>query len=252
MNILNSLEPRGREIISFVGGGGKTTLMLRLADEIPTKYPTLITTTTKIFIPPADRYPLFLAGEGKFDQDAINRLIAAGLRPTLGSEILPGNKLGGVTPQQFDDIAGWQEIDYILAEADGSNGRSLKGHLIYEPVIPRTTTLLVIVAGADALGKRLDSRYVHRPEIAAELTAVKPGSIITPEFIATLIKHPRGIMRQCPPQARKIVVFNKIDYLASLAEAYKTARLLAGDMIEKVLLCSAIREDPVVDIVCKN
>lgn len=251
MKLSAALNLRFREIISFVGGGGKTSLMLRLAEEIPIGCPALITATTKINIPPADKYPVFIAAEKGFDQGSLQQLARKGTKAVLGQNILPGNKLNGVTLEQFEDISGWEGINYILAEADGANGRPLKGHLSFEPVIPHTTTLLVIVAGADALGKNLDSEHVHRPEVVAELTGSKAGTVITPETISKLIVHPRGIMRSCPPQARKVVVFNKVDCLASLDKAYQTAQLLVGDMIDKVILCSAISKDPVVDIIYK-
>jgi probable selenium-dependent hydroxylase accessory protein YqeC len=61
MKLSTALNLRFREIISFVGGGGKTSLMLRLAEEIPIGCPTLITATTKINIPPAGKYPVFIA-----------------------------------------------------------------------------------------------------------------------------------------------------------------------------------------------
>jgi probable selenium-dependent hydroxylase accessory protein YqeC len=251
MNLFASLNLEKREIVSFVGGGGKTTLMFRLAAEIPSRYQTLITTTTKIFVPPADRYPTFTANENKFNEAELKKLLQAGIKPVLGSELLPENKLNGLSQEQFENIAQWQEIEYILVEADGSKGRPLKGHLYFEPVIPQWTTMVIIVIGADALGKPLDGNYVHRSEVVAELTGSKPGAVITPEIISKLITHPQGIMCSIPPLARTTAIINKVDCLASLDEAYRTAQLLVGDLIEKVLLCSAISKHPVVDVVYK-
>lgn len=249
MGLLFSMDLKPYEIIAFVGGGGKTTLMFRLADEIPPRYPTLITTTTKVHIPLADRYPIFVDAEKRFDADELHRLAQTGIKPVLGSKTISGNKLKGVTLEQFNHIASWAGISYILVEADGSNGRSLKGHLCFEPVIPPSTTLLVIVIGADALGKSLDSYYIHRPQVATELTGSKPEAVITPKIIASLIKHPQGIMRACPPGARIIAMINKVDCLTSLDEAYHTAHLLVGDKVDQVTLCSAISEKPIIDIV---
>ncbi|NLB51806.1 MAG: putative selenium-dependent hydroxylase accessory protein YqeC [Syntrophomonadaceae bacterium] len=251
MDLFYALDLKEREIISFVGGGGKTTLMFRLADEIPNRYQTLITTTTKIFIPPADRYPTFTANGNKFNEIELKQFLQAGIKPVLGSGLLPENKLSGLNQEQFKNIAQWQEIEYILVEADGSKGRPLKGHLYFEPVIPQWTTMVIIVIGADALGKPLDSDYVHRSEVVTELTGNRPGSVITPEIISKLITHSQGIMRSIPPLARTTVIINKVDCLASLDEAYRTAQLLIGDLIEKVVLCSAISKHPVVDVVYK-
>lgn len=252
MNLFSALNLKKREIISFVGGGGKTTLMFRLAEEIPRLHKTMITTTTKIYIPRADKYPVFITQQNNFNKADLEQIFLSGMKPTLGSEILPGNKLKGVSLEQFNEIARWQGIDFILVEADGSKGLPLKGHLNYEPVIPQTTTMLVIVVGADVLGKTLDVEYIHRPEVVAQLTGSKPGSIITPELVAKLIKSPMGIMRTSPPQVRKTVIINKVDCLESLDEAYQTAQLLVGDKIQKVILCSALSEHPIIDVIEKN
>ena len=179
----------------------------------------------------------------------MHRLARTGIRPVLGLKTTSGNKLKGVTLEQFDHIASWAGFSYILIEADGSNDRSLKGHLCYEPIIPPSTTLLVIVVGADALGKSLDSHYVHRPEVVTELVGIRWGAVLTPEIITKLIKHPKGIMRTSSPRAKRIVVINKVDCLASLDMAYHTAQLLVGDMIARVILCSAISGNPIIDTI---
>ena len=46
-----------KEIISFVGGGGKTTTMFSLAEELKAMgKKVLVTTTTKIFVPNEDQF----------------------------------------------------------------------------------------------------------------------------------------------------------------------------------------------------
>ncbi len=252
MDIFSALDLSPREIISFVGGGGKTTLMFRLADEIPRHYKALITTTTKILVPPANKYPVLLLGDQDIKLEQVQRFLDGGKRPTLASKLLPENKLQGISLEQFADIAGWQHIDFILAEADGSKNRPLKGHLEHEPVIPQSTTVLVVVVGADVIGKRLDSEYVHRPELVAALTGSTLGAVIQPETIARLILHPRGIMRLLPSQTKTVVIINKVDCLPSIDQAYQTVHLLLGDKINKVILCSAISESPIIDVISRK
>ena len=44
----------------------------------------------------------------------------------------------------------------VLVEADAPRGRSLKVPAPHEPVIPASTTLVVVVCALDALGQPLD------------------------------------------------------------------------------------------------
>ncbi|MGL5542642.1 MAG: hypothetical protein ACRDB2_04840, partial [Fusobacteriaceae bacterium] len=44
------------DVVSFTGGGGKTSLIFLLAEELSRKGRVLITTTTKIYIPSEEEY----------------------------------------------------------------------------------------------------------------------------------------------------------------------------------------------------
>jgi probable selenium-dependent hydroxylase accessory protein YqeC len=252
MNVFSALDLSPRKSFLLLAEVGRQPSCFRLADEIPRHYNVVITTTTKILVPPTDKYPVLLTEDHRFEPDQVKRFLDIGRTPTLASRLLPGNKLQGISLEQFADIAGWQHIDFILAEADGAKNRPLKGHLEYEPVIPPSTTVLVIVVGADVIGQRLDSEYVHRSEVVAALTGSTPGAVIHPETIARLILHPRGIMRLLPSQTKTVVILNKVDCLPSTDQAYQTAHLLLGNKINKVILCSAISESPIIDIITRK
>lgn len=243
MKISKALGLKEREIISFIGGGGKTSLMFRLAEEIPLQYNVVITTTTKIYQPPPEKFPLVLLGKEDQVEKKMAGYLKSGLRPVVGSGLLENNKVNGISPGQVSLLQGC--ADYILVEADGSKGLPLKGHLDYEPVIPRATTLLVVVVGADILGKTLDKKHVHRPEIVSQLTGREIGSVIDVGLIAELIVHPEGLLREYPPGARVVLFINKIDLMPDPYEGYNLDGLLSGKMIEKVILGSAIGEEPV-------
>lgn len=250
MKLADALGLGENGVVSIVGGGGKTSVMFRLAAELPSKYRVLITTTTKIYPPSREKHPCFCIKEKDFSKEDLICCLQAGERPVLGSEITPQhNKLNGVEPDFLAQLQGEGLVDFILIEADGSKGRPLKGHRALEPVIPAITTQLVIVIGADIFGKRLDSEYVHCPEIVADLTGQRLGTPIQPEIIARLITHPQGIMATSPPGAEKLVIINKMDCLQSQEPAYETARHLLHAGISKVILCSVQSPDPVIDII---
>ena len=63
MNISRAMGLQEREIISLVGGGGKTTLMFRLAGELALQRKVVVTTTTKIYRPSRTNF-VIVAGKG--------------------------------------------------------------------------------------------------------------------------------------------------------------------------------------------
>lgn len=243
MRICEALGLKEREVVTFIGGGGKTSLMFRLAEEISLQYNVIISTTTKIFLLQPDKFPLVLLGEEDAAEKELAGYLRSGLRPVVGSELLENNELNGISPEQVGLLQG--NADYVLVAADGSRGLP-KENLNCEPVIPGTTTLLVVVVGADILGKTLDSRYVHRPEIVASLTGREIGSVIDADMIAELIAHPEGLLREYPSGARVVLFINKIDLIPEPDEGYRLDRLILGKKIEKVVLGSAIGEEPVL------
>ncbi|MDD2443160.1 MAG: selenium cofactor biosynthesis protein YqeC [Desulfotomaculaceae bacterium] len=246
MNLAGALGLSEREVVSFVGGGGKTTLMFRLAEEIPFRYRVVITTTTKIFLPPPDKYTTLLIGKRAPVENDLAGYLQSGIRPVLGSVLLKNNKIEGIDPEHIKPLQNC--ADTILVEADGSKGLSLKGYLDHEPVIPRSTTMLVIVIGADVIGKTISPGYVHRPEVVAKRTGLNMGSVIDAEVISRLITHPEGPLRLCPFNASALLFINKTDCLEDPGEVYRLGRLLLGGRIKKVILGSAISENPVIDI----
>ena len=245
MKIYQALGLPQKGVISLAGGGGKTTLMYRLADEIPAHYKVLITTTTKIFLPPA-QHPLVLLDNGRMPEGFLYPKAGKIARPVVGSGLMENNKLQGVSQEQVEYL---QSIaDILLIEADGSKGLPLKGHLDFEPVVSRATTQLIIVIGADIFGKPLIDRYVHRPDIVAGLTGRQLGSIIDAELIQGLINHPGGILRNCPPTATVTAFINKADLMEKPEEGLRLGRLLLGEKIRKVIIGSARSDNPVLTI----
>lgn len=245
MKIFEAFALSEREVVSFVGGGGKTTLMFRLAGEIPLGRNVIVTTTTKIYPPASACFPVVFWKEGL--EKELAEHFKSGLKPVVASGLLKDNKLKGINAGQVSVLQ--NHAEYVLVEADGSRGFSLKGHMGYEPVIPGSTTILIVVIGADVLGKNLNGNNVHRPEIVSCLTGREIGSRIDAEMIAELITHPAGILRDCPSWARVVPFINKTDRLKDPGEGYRLGSLLLGEKIKKVVLGSAIAENPVLDII---
>jgi probable selenium-dependent hydroxylase accessory protein YqeC len=125
--------------------------------------------------------------------------------------------------------------------------RPFKAPGAHEPVVPRSATLVVSVAGMDAAGRPLDEAHVHRPERVAALTGAPIGTMVTPEMIATVLRHPEGGRKDVPAGARWTVLLNKAD----TPERHRTAERVAEhlrDVAERVVIGQLRHELPVVAV----
>lgn len=251
-----ALGIRPGEVVSLVGGGGKTTLMYSLAQEmIVPKNLIISTTTTKIFPPSSfETSYLLLSREEKEIVDFILKNINKFRHITLASEKLaPSGKLRGINPELVSKLSKLRSVNNIIVEADGAAGRSLKApNPAYEPVIPRNTSLVVPVVGIDALGCKLAEEYVFRSKIAAQLTGKALGEIVSSDTIATLMTHPSGICKGSPNGARIIPFINKVDRSTDVALAKGVAfKILDAKhpQIDRVILGRASLNPPVVEVI---
>jgi probable selenium-dependent hydroxylase accessory protein YqeC len=143
----DSLGLQEREVISLVGAGGKTTLMFRLAKELLLEGRKVITTTTtKILEPTSEETPCLFVDP---DEDKVKTFVQTHLEQdhhiTVASERLGFGKLRGVSPSVIGDLWDLHLIDFLLIEADGAAGRSVKAPREQEPVISPDTTLVVAI-----------------------------------------------------------------------------------------------------------
>jgi molybdenum cofactor cytidylyltransferase len=255
MDLNQALRIQSREIVAIVGGGGKTTAMFRLADELIAHQRRVITTTTtRIFadqIALAPRHLIHPPGQPTTH-------FLSSLAQELGSylHILvigePDHEIGkayGVEPRAVEAMASLPEVDIILNEADGSRMRPFKAPADHEPVVPECTTLLVPVVGVDTLACPLTEEYVHRAGRVAELARVEVGVEVTPSIVASVLTHAQGGLKGLPPGARAVPLINKVESGESLTAARELAhRLLTHQEIDSVVIGAVQREDPVAEV----
>ncbi len=236
-------------MVSLVGGGGKTTAMFRLAEELVEagrEHPqrgmggmrVVTTTTTRIFAAQIKLAPFQIYAEN--NENTLRDLRAALKEHShvlvIGAANVDG-KAFGVESALVDQIVSLDEVDVVINEADGSRMRPFKAPGDHEPVIPDSTTLLVPVVGIDAVGAPLDEQHVHRAERAAELAGVKIGTTVEPDLVARVIANEQGGLKNRPPQARVIPLINKAENVAQLLVARDIAgQLLCYDSIDAVAI----------------
>ncbi len=162
-------------VTAVIGSGGKTSLILQLAQELQSRGRVAICTTTKMWRP-AESEVLCRTKEETIEALKVENVVYIG-------EINEQNKL---IPPTFD---GWWELaDYVLVEADGSAGLPLKAHAPWEPVLPPNCPKTVCVVGASGIGKPIKA-VAHRPERFAALCGKKVTDVAEERDIAVVLNY---------------------------------------------------------------
>ncbi len=256
VSLRQAFDIRHGEVISLVGGGGKTTLMFALAKELAATGASVITTTTtRILEPSAAQTRLLVATDEAELIRLLLRDVAEHRHITLASERLAPGKLKGISPELVVSLAGLNRLSYIIVEADGAARRPLKAPNPTEPVIPANTSLVIPVVGIDALGCRLTEENVFRSEIAARLLGVPLGEVISAESIALLMTCRQGIIKGSPERAKIIPFINKVEGHKGLARGRDLATkiLLVGQpRIKQVVLGQAQSAEPVRAVITRE
>jgi molybdenum cofactor cytidylyltransferase len=244
MPLARALRMKRGDVVSFVGGGGKTTSMFRLARELSAAGFRIVATTSthiaedQIRLFPACIHPEETASLGAC-LDRYGQCLLAGLPDGKG-------RVFHIDPDLITGLKKRPDVDCILIEADGSKSRPFKAPAAHEPVVLEITTILVPVVGMNCIGRPLDETAVHRPELVAALARARYGDRITPEMIARVLAHPGGGAKGLPTGARLVPLLNKAD-TCDIRAAHETARkLLAYSNVDSVLVGSVDRDPPVL------
>lgn len=256
MTLKEAFDIKPAEVISLVGGGGKTTLMFALAQELASTTGCVITTATTKFLKPSF-YVNSLLLLNTNEKEMI-RLLLQNVdnykHITLATEMLASGKLKGISSELVVKLAKLNQVSYIIAETDGAARKPLKAPNSTEPVIPPNTSLVIPIVGIDAVGCCLTEENVFRPEIASKLLSLPLGSVIPVESIAILVTHRQGITKGSPDHAEIIPFINKVDLDKSLSKARDLAsRILAmkHPQIKKVVLGQAQFSESVIEVISR-
>ena len=218
--------PRG--ITALVGGGGKTTLMLRLAHELAqTGARVIVTTTTHIFPPDGMRT------QNPATRDEAQAILLHDPLICFGSPSKEG-KLSA-PDLAIADLAAC--ADYVLVEADGAKRLPLKAPAEHEPVIPQETRLVIAVAGLDGVGQTI-GEIAFRSERYAALCGKAETERVTTEDVARVLTHPNGQRKNVPERARFAVLLNKADDDARKSTARAIASELEQYAVERVVIAA--------------
>lgn len=240
--LFQALALPDRGFVSLVGGGGKSTLLLRLARERQARgLRTVVTTTTRILRAQGEA-----AGPVAGDLSALEAALA---RSLTACAALPAPEPGKLAPppQALLDRA-LELAGLVVAEADGAHGRPVKAPAGHEPCLLPRSAAVVAVAGLSALGRPL-AEVCHRPELAARLLGVPRDALLTPEGLARLLTSEAGQFKGVGDPARFRVLLNQADGPEALALARETAAAVRALLPGVPVAAAALREpEPVKEV----
>jgi molybdenum cofactor cytidylyltransferase len=251
MRFADALPLGVREVVAFIGAGGKTRAMFRLADELSGQGWRVISTST---------YPMTAT-----DTQRVPHRIGLGasmrIPPSLSANleryrhVFVFTRVGrndtvrGIRPMWLDDnLATFDFHDIILVEADSSESRSLKAPKPDEPTLPASTSVVVLVVGMDALHASLSDEHVYGAEYIHQWLGHPLRASMSPSMLAATLLHPALGMKKVPFGARVVVVLNKVTD-DNRSEARQIARILLSDhRVERVLLGAVQEPDPIHEV----
>lgn len=216
--------------MAFTGAGGKSTLLLGLGDELASQgHRVVLTTTTKLGPDQLSGTVCWSPRPNEVDR----ALETSGPVFVVGSD--RGHKVEGVSPEAVNELYAETSADYVLVEADGARRRPLKAPATHEPVVPTEATLVVVVAGINAVGQALGNA-VHRPPQGIALTGLGEGNCLRPQDVAVVLGHRAGGLKGIPERARVAVALTRVDAETADAATEVQDRLGGNERIERVVV----------------
>ncbi|NFD29933.1 putative selenium-dependent hydroxylase accessory protein YqeC [Clostridium botulinum] len=234
MFISDILNLKKRSVISIVGAGGKTSLMLNLSEELRPYNKVLSTTTTKIYTPNKTSYDFMCIGEKNcyiYDHLKKNGVYV------YGKFINSDNKLIGFSKNFLDEK--FKYFDYSILEADGSKKKPIKGWRDDEPVICKNTNKTIGVLDITCINKIINDFNVHRVSYFLKITNGKLGEKISIPMISSLVTHPLGLFKGS--LGERILFINKAENQHNIFLSYELIKHLlsiSNPFIDKIVIGS--------------
>jgi molybdenum cofactor cytidylyltransferase len=212
VRLREALRVQRGDVIAFVGAGGKTAALFRLADELRAEgWRVVATTTTRVAADEARRAPLTIQVTADTAPTAIRQALDQhGFVFLYRADDMAFQKVIGLAPNVVSGLVDAVNSDVLLLEADGARRLPFKAPYDHEPVIPADTSLVVPVAGVDALGQPLDDEHVYNAQRILARYGFPEGNPLIPPWMAVTIRDPQLGLRGVPGSARVIPLLNKV------------------------------------------
>jgi molybdenum cofactor cytidylyltransferase len=224
------------ELVSIVGAGGKTTILIELGRELASRGGRVIlTTTTKIATDQVVEPTCWSADPTD---------VEAALLPGTPLMVVTGHVQGkviGPEPDAVDRMYSATSADHVLVEADGARSRSIKAPADHEPAIAGLSSTVIVVVGIDAIGRPLHT-VAHRPDRIAALIGLGNDDIVSVEDTATILLHPAGGLKRIPETARVVMAITKVNQENKTAANTLATILDAHPRVDSAITIAANRK----------
>ncbi|MCF1684068.1 putative selenium-dependent hydroxylase accessory protein YqeC [Tetragenococcus halophilus] len=216
--LIDCFELKDHEVLSIVGSGGKTSLLIFLAKKYYHEK-VLLSTTTKMGYPKANIYDRLVI-------DPFENLTAE-IGITMVGKVTDKHEKKKISmPESVAFKQSFPLFDKVFLEADGSKQRPLKGWADFEPVVVDETTTTIGIVPLCALGQLTDETVIHRLPYYLKLVSAEKNSPITVQNLAQLIEHPEGLFAKA--RGEKILYINHVEGLEDLRLAKQVVQKMSS------------------------
>lgn len=225
MDLNNRFRLNQNSKVALVGSGGKTTLMFQLARDFDSRV--ICTTSTHLALDQIEAGDQHWVLTDPDDLKDIETEITGKVLVFTGAEV-ETNRVGSPSPEvlsRLAELAGEWGCP-MLIEADGARKLPIKAPAKHEPPIPVFVDLVITVIGLSGLGKPLDGRYVHRPELYSKLVDLPLGGILKSSHLVKALTSTAGGLKNIPEGARRILFINQIDSFPNWKTFYEHLKVL--------------------------
>ncbi|MBI4835591.1 MAG: putative selenium-dependent hydroxylase accessory protein YqeC [Planctomycetes bacterium] len=219
------------DVVSFVGAGGKTSLITAFAQSLRERFSVAITTTTHMHPVNNSRFQNHLLDNNN-SFNTLENLKNKSQIPVFFSSLDSDGK--GLPPVAKDIKAIASLFDIVLVEADGARGKSLKIPRAHEPAVPDCSKKVILVVGMDILGKKISDDLVFHPELFKD-KGMDSETLITWQVLRDILYASDSYLAKL--QGKDIfLALNKSDLVDE--SATQSAQLMYHENIKSIILSS--------------
>ncbi|MBT3241259.1 MAG: putative selenium-dependent hydroxylase accessory protein YqeC [Chloroflexi bacterium] len=232
MQLIDGIRIDKNSRVAFVGAGGKSTSMFRLAQQYQGKC--ILSTSTHLALAQVKLADQHIIVGNIADLDQLHNDLPDGITLISGPK-WRNDRVGALSDeifQELDQLAAKHQVP-ILIEADGSRRLPLKSPGNHEPAIPPIVNTVVVLVGFSGLGMPLNEKNVHRPELFSKRTGLEMGELIEKKHLLDLVLHPEGGLKNIKEGMKKVLFLNQADTnsLVTIASSMSPAILKKYDQV---------------------
>lgn len=236
-SLADAFELLPGEVVSIVGAGGKTSLLIGLARELRDRgWRVLVTTTTRLAADQLDYFPARV--EWDEGLDAIGQALDAHGCVIVYDE-LDGGKARGIAPERVETLRAALHPDAILVEADGARGLPLKFSRQHEPVIAAGTTRIIVCMDYSGVGHPYETHVYNVEELLRRFTMLKiMGDLINPtafEYLGFLETFRASRAMQTKPAPLISLFVNRFSGVRGWDSLFETANPLTQPQVDRLV-----------------